>query len=91
MKDRLRGSKRASPLFYLIRIMPSQEVILIFSETLVHGRCFFYFIGNSEGTSYEIKGTACRRGTIFFNAILHNYDHGKEKMIEERKFNLNLT
>jgi hypothetical protein len=30
------------------------------------------------------------RGTIFFNAILHNYDHGKEKMIEERKFNLNL-
>ena len=55
MKDRLRGSKRASPLFYLIRIMPSQEVILIFSETLVHGRCFFYFIGNSEGTSYEIK------------------------------------
>ena len=22
---------------------------------------FFYFIGNSEGTSYEIKGTTCRR------------------------------
>ena len=21
----------------------------------------FYFIGNSKGTSYEIKGTACRR------------------------------
>ena len=51
----------------------------------------YFFIGNSEGTSYETKGTACRRGTIFFNAILHNYDHGKEKMIEERKFNLNLT
>jgi len=65
VKDRLRGSKRASPPFYLIRIMPSQEVILIFSETLVHDRCFFYFIGNSEGTSYEIKGTACRRCTIF--------------------------
>ena len=42
----------------------------------------FYFIGNSKGTSYETKGTACRRGTIFFNAILHNYDHGKEKMID---------
>ena len=51
--------------FYLMRIMPLQEVILIFSETLVHDRCFFYFIGfigNSEGTSYEIKGTACRAG-----------------------------
>jgi len=54
------------------------------------GTFFICFIGNSEGTSYETKGTACRRGTIFFNAILHNYDHGKEKMIEERKFNLNL-
>ena len=31
------------------------------------------------------------RGIVFFYAILHNYDHGKEKMIEERKFNLNLT
>ena len=33
----------------------------------------------------------CKRITLFFDAILHNYDHGKEKMIEERKFNLNLT
>ena len=55
-----RKQKSIAP-FYLIRIMPSQEVILIFSETLVHDRCFFYFIGNSEETSYEIKGTACRR------------------------------
>ena len=36
-------------------------------------------------------GARMYRGTIFLNAILHNYDHGKEKMIEERKFNLNLT
>ena len=52
-----RKQKSIAP-FYLIRIMPLQEVILIFSETLVHDRCFFYFIGfigNSEGTSYEIK------------------------------------
>ena len=55
-----RKQKSIAP-FYLIRIMPLQEVILIFSETLVHDRCFFYFIGNSEGTSYETKGTACRR------------------------------
>ena len=25
----------------------------------------FYFIGNSEETSYEIKGTTCRRCTFF--------------------------
>ena len=36
-------------------------------------------------------GARMCRGTIFLNVILHNYDHGKEKMIEERKFNLNLT
>ena len=27
----------------------------------VMGIILFCFIGNSEGTSYEIKGTACRR------------------------------
>ena len=81
MKDRLRGSKRASPLFYLIRIMPSQEVILIFSETLVHDRCFFYFIGNSEGTSYEIKGTACRAG----DAHSHEDEEGRKRPRLARK------
>ena len=35
-------------------------------------------------------GARMCRGTIFFDAILHNYNHEKEKMIEERKFNLNL-
>ena len=60
-------------------------------DPVTHFPYILDFIGNSEETSYETKGTACRRGTIFFNAILHNYDHGKEKMIEERKFNLNLT
>ena len=35
-----------------IKTIYSERIILVIT---------FYFIGNSEGTSYEIKGTACRR------------------------------
>ena len=78
-----RKQKSIAP-FYLIRIMPLQEVILIFSETLVHDRCFFYFIGfigNSEGTSYEIKGTACRAG----DAHSHEDEEGRKRPRLARK------
>ena len=47
-------------------------------STLCFGRCLTSATGAQQRARRE-------------NAILHNYDHGKEKMIEERKFNLNLT
>ena len=53
-------------------------------STLRFGRCLTLALSN-------VLGARMCRGTIFLNVILHNYDHGKEKMIEERKFNLNLT
>ena len=55
VKDRLRGSKRASLLFTDTDHAVAGSHI-DFSETLVHGRCFFYFNCNcSEPTSKMLR------------------------------------
>ena len=47
-------------------------------STLRFGRCLTSATGAQQRARLE-------------NVMLHDSDHGKEKMIEERKFNLNLT
>ena len=45
-------------IFLIVYLTGSSSVLLV---------RFFYFIEGSEGTSYEIKGTACRSCAIFLS------------------------